>query len=172
MTVPQAAQHYLMKNNLHEDLVSQANSAINPSLRAIRYVHDKFMHAEHGGVNDKPVMDSILDYARNHPELILKIEMLDRRLCAVLVTSFMQRVHQELREAGEVVFVDASSFVDQSSSVVIPMLCAGPAGAALLAVIFTTSQDEAILTKGFSMVKESLGATAFFWKRIATVFHD
>ncbi|KAK4327495.1 hypothetical protein Pmani_002051 [Petrolisthes manimaculis] len=66
-----------------------------------------------------------------------------------------------LREAGEMVFVDATGCVDQLNTAVIPFLCAGPAGAVPLAVLFTSSQDEVTLTKGFAMVKDALGHSAF-----------
>lgn len=60
----------------------------------------------------------------------------------------MKRAHRQLREAREVVFVDATTCVDQLNTAVIPLLCAGPAGAVPLAVLFVSSQDEATLTKG------------------------
>ncbi|XP_050726632.1 uncharacterized protein LOC127003722 [Eriocheir sinensis] len=74
----------------------------------------------------------------------------------------MMRAHKLLQEAGEVVFVDATSCVDQVNTAVIPLLCSGPAGAVPLAVLFTSSQDEATLTKGFGMVKEAIGEDGFF----------
>ncbi|KAG0696236.1 hypothetical protein GWK47_026625 [Chionoecetes opilio] len=59
----------------------------------------------------------------------------------------MKRIHENLREAGEVVFVDATGCVDQLNTAVIPLLCSGPVGALPLAVLFTSSLDEATLTK-------------------------
>ncbi|KAK4322466.1 hypothetical protein Pmani_006806 [Petrolisthes manimaculis] len=50
-----------------------------------------------------------------------------------------------LREAGEVVFMDATGCVDQLNTAVIPFLCAGPAGPVPQAVLFTFSQDEGLL---------------------------
>lgn len=66
----------------------------------------------------------------------------------VLVTPFMMRVHKELKESGEVAFVDATSCVDSLKTGVIPFICAGPGGAAPLVILFASSQDAATLQKG------------------------
>ncbi|KAG0730309.1 hypothetical protein GWK47_028495 [Chionoecetes opilio] len=54
--------------------------------------------------------------------------------------------------------------VDQLNTAVIPLLCSGPVGALPLAVLFTSSLDEATLTKGFCMIKDCLGPVAFYGK--------
>lgn len=84
----------------------------------------------------------------DNPELTIDVHNTDDRFCVVLITPFMKRAHTQLREAGEVVFVDATGCVDQLNTAVIPLLCAGPVGAIPLAVLFTSSQDETTLTKG------------------------
>lgn len=144
----QTAQENILNQALHDDLISRANSKLNPPLKAISYVDENSMQSGPGCLNEQAMKDKIMQYARNHQELILETETVAGRPCVVLVTPFMQRAHKELRDAGEVVFVDATSCVDHSTSVVIPILCAGPAGAVPLAVIFSSSNDEATLTKG------------------------
>lgn len=75
----------------------------------------------------------------------------------------MRGAHTTLREAGEVVFVDATGCVDQLNTSVTPFLCAGPAGAGPLAVLFASSQDEVTLTKGkYSKVQYAVIFTSLF----------
>ena len=63
----------------------------------------------------------------------------------------MKRAHA-LREAGEVVFADATASVDRLNTATVPLLCSGPADALPLGVVFTSSQDEAHLTTGNSVL--------------------
>lgn len=44
--------------------------------------------------------------------------------------------------------MDATGCIDQLNTSLIPFLCAGPAGAAPLALLFTSSIDEVALKKG------------------------
>ncbi|KAK4316526.1 hypothetical protein Pmani_012302 [Petrolisthes manimaculis] len=75
-----------------------------------------------------------------------------------------------LREAGEIVFVDGTTCIDQLNTSLIPFLCAGPAGAAPLALLFTSSVDEVSLKKGFDMVKRAVGEKAFYGKQSPETF--
>ena len=58
----------------------------------------------------------------------------------------MKKAHRHLREAGEIVFIDATGCVNQLNTSVIPFISAGPAGAVPLVMLFKSSQVEATLT--------------------------
>ena len=103
---------------------------------------------EYGGLNSPSMYEALRQYGEDHSQVILKTEHDVDHFCVALITPFMKRAHKHLREAGEVVSVDATSCVDQLNTAVIPLLCAGPAGAVPLVVIFISSQDEATLTRG------------------------
>jgi len=62
-------------------------------------------------------------------------------------------VHKEFREAGEIVFVDTTSHLDQLNTAVTPLLYAGTAGALPPGVVFTSSQDEASYTTGTAAMR-------------------
>ncbi|XP_050725432.1 uncharacterized protein LOC127003062 [Eriocheir sinensis] len=162
MAPGQAYRHHLLKMELDEDLYNQAKKSINPSPKSVEYMWSTWKKKEHGGLNTPSMFDAIKTYAEKNPDLIIKIHNEGNQFAVVLVTPFMMRAHKLLQEAGEVVFVDATSCVDQVNTAVIPLLCSGPAGAVPLAVLFTSSQDEATLTKGFGMVKEAIGEDGFF----------
>lgn len=148
MAPGQAYRHHLLKMELDEDLYNQAKKSINPSPKSVEYMWSTWKKKEHGGLNTPSMFDAIKTYAEKNPDLIIKIHNEGNQFAVVLVTPFMMRAHKLLQEAGEVVFVDATSCVDQVNTAVIPLLCSGPAGAVPLAVLFTSSQDEATLTKG------------------------
>lgn len=148
MTAPQAARFHLEKLAMGDDLFRQANHAVNPSPRSIRYMRDRWLKTEHGGLDNLSMAEAIRKYATDNPEVTLIEDINEDQLCAVLVTAFMKRVHTKVKEAEEVVFVDATGGVDRLNISVVPFLCAGPAGALPLAILFTSSQDEASLRKG------------------------
>ncbi|KAK4302722.1 hypothetical protein Pmani_025206 [Petrolisthes manimaculis] len=162
LTTAQASRHHIWKMDLCEDLSAQANHAINPSLRAISYMRQQWLKREHGGYCNLSMAEALKKYAVDNPDVTLLTETINNQLCVVLVTPFMKRVHKELREAGEVVFVDATGSVDQLNTAVFPFLCAGPAGAVPLAVLFTSAQDEETLIKGFGLVKLAVGESSFY----------
>ena len=147
MTTAMAARHHIMKMGLHDSLHELANTSINPTSRSISYMRDTWLQKEHGGLNDMSMIESIKKYATDNPHLTIEIEACGDNYCVALVTPFMKRVHAAFREASEVVFVDATGCVDQLNTAVVPLLCAGPAGAAPLAVLFTSAQDEGLLAK-------------------------
>lgn len=156
-----AHRHHLMKSDLADDLRGQANQSVNPSLKSVEYMRAQWVKEQHGGLNTLSIFNAIHKYAADNPEAQIKVEHNDERFCVVLVTHFMRRVHEHLREASEVVFVDATESVDQLNTAIIPFICAGPACAVPLAVLFTSSQDQVTLTRGIGMIKEVLGECAF-----------
>lgn len=107
------------------------------------------MKRNYGDYNKTTVFQAIKQYANDNPDVTIKIERSDCQFAVALVTPFIRRAHQNLREASEVVFVDATTCVDQLNTTIIPVLCAGPVGAVPLGVVFTSSQDEATLKKMF-----------------------
>ena len=94
------------------------------------------------------MMAALHKFADAHPDLTIRTEADEAHYCIALVTPFMRRVHKEVKESGEVVFVDATASVDRTGSVVLPLVCASPAGALPLGVVIASSQDEKCLTAG------------------------
>ncbi|XP_043240097.1 uncharacterized protein LOC122390827 [Amphibalanus amphitrite] len=164
MGASQAARLHSMKRAAEGDWLEMARNDTNPTKRAVVYMHDVWRENEHGGYNDAAMAQSLKKYAAAHPELSIEVLQTEGFFCVSLVTPFMKRVHQEMREAGEVVFVDGTASVDRLNTCVHPLLCATPAGAAPLGVIFTSAQDEACLTTGFKLLQTSLGPDSFFGK--------
>lgn len=139
MTTAQATRVH--EDNLKLDLVELANNSNNPSKRATAYLREKWLKCNHGSVGGEDMYLALEKYASSSKSLI-KMDIDGDWFCIALVTPFMIRIHKSLKEAGEVVFVDTTSHVDQVNTAITPLLCAGPAGASPLGVIFSSSQDE------------------------------
>ena len=148
MTPAQAMKYHQEKLNLN--LASLANNGINPGAKSVYYNHDLWLKENYGSVGGQSMFLAIRKYGESHPDSTIVVEEIGEKFVAVLVTSFMHRIHNEFREAGEVVFVDTTSHVDSINTCVTPFLCVGPAGAAPLSMIFASSQDEASYTAGKS----------------------
>lgn len=148
MTAPQTRRFH--EEKLDFNLLDLANHGINPSSRSVAYLREKWLKEHYGNVVGQDMFSAIKNHAKSiKPTTELELEVHgDGDFTAVLVTDFMRRVHQEFESAREVVFVDTTSHVDQLNTAVTPLLRAGPAGAAPLGTIFTSSQDEISYTRG------------------------
>ena len=148
MGASQAARLHSMKRAAEGELVEMARNDKNPSKRAVTHLHEKWQKKEHGGYGDEDMAEALKRYAVSHPETTVKAEKHEGHMIIAVVTPLHKRVHQEVREAGEVVFVDGTASVDRLNTLVLPFLCATPAGALPLGFVLTSSQDESSLTAG------------------------
>ncbi|XP_066968606.1 uncharacterized protein [Macrobrachium rosenbergii] len=155
MTPCQAARFHEEKFGLDLSLIANS-AAINPSKRAVAYIHECWLQEHHGSIVGNSMFNAIKSYAEKNKTSTIRVEGDEDRFTIVLVTEFMLRVHKELREAGEL--------VDQLNTSGTVLLCSGPAGAAPLGVLFMSSQIEEAYEAGFDMLKNVLGEHGFFGK--------
>lgn len=146
MSVSQALRCHQEKMSLN--LTVLANSALHPTRRAVYQIRELWIKENHGTLGGENMFAAIDKYAAANPNSKIEYKCHGEKFAIVLVSEFMLRIHQEFREAGEVVFVDTTSHLDQLNTALTPLLCAGPAGALPLGVIFTSSQDEESYTIG------------------------
>ena len=164
MGAAQAARHHSMKRVAEGNWTEMARGDTNPTKRAVDYLHEIWRTTEHGGYNDRTMIEALKKYAADHPDLTIEIrEEEEGGFCVALVTPLMRRVHKEMREAGEVVFVDGTASVDRLNTAVHPLLCATPAGAAPLGMVFTSSQDESCLTAGTYILRREYIFSYFYY---------
>ena len=129
-------------------LTDVANNSINPKHRAVTYLHDVWLKKNHGGLGGTSMQTAIQKYFETNPGSLIEMKFSETSFAIALVTPLMQRIHQGLKESAEVVFVDTSSHVDKINTVVTLLLCAGPAGALPLGLIFTSLQEQSSYIKG------------------------
>ncbi|XP_043192572.1 uncharacterized protein LOC122365422 isoform X1 [Amphibalanus amphitrite] len=161
MGAAEAQRYHRLKLDLGSEFwMEHARADTNPTLRSVQYMREKWAKATVGGYNDEDMFDALKRYAATTKSVIEVERSSSGSFCVALVTPFMKRVHA-LREAGEVVFVDATASVDRLNTAVLPLLCCSPAGALPLGVVFSSSQDEAQLTTGFQLLQKAVGSGAF-----------
>ena len=149
MSATQAAMLHLSILGIEDDLLKLANHSINPSLRAIQHLRNKWLHMNVGGLDQVSLTECLDKYKLKNPELLIEYNIGDQGDYKILlVTPFMKRVHKQIREAGEIIFIDATANCDGLNTAVVPILCASPAGALPLAFLFLSSQDEEMFTEG------------------------
>ena len=73
MTPSQATRFHQEKWDL--DLTRMANSAINPSAKAVYYAHEVWLFKNHGTIGGNSMFQSIEDYARRNPKSNIVIEV-------------------------------------------------------------------------------------------------
>ena len=103
-----------------------------------------------GGLDHASIEDRLKSYVESNKEVRMMMEIDESNICVVIVTDFMTRVHH-LREAGEVVFIDATSNCDSQNIAIVPIMCASPSGALPLAFMFLSNQTEDMYTKGMDL---------------------
>ena len=135
------------KLGLSGNIAAIANNAINPKQRVVQHLRENWVKENIGGLDRQSIEERLMYYAETNPDITIKMHMEESSFCIVLITQFMKRVHQ-IREAGEVVFVDATSNCDSQNMAVVPMLCASPSGALPLAFMFLSNQTEEMFTQG------------------------
>ena len=124
-----------------------ANNAINPKHRVVKHLRESWVKKNIGGLDRSSIQERLTYYSEMNPHVTIKMREHESSFCIVLVTDFMKRVHQ-LRESGEVVFIDATSNCDSQNMAVVPILCASPSGALPLAFMFMSNQTEEMFTEG------------------------
>ncbi|XP_064092423.1 uncharacterized protein LOC135205589 [Macrobrachium nipponense] len=107
---PTAASLYHLEKTNFQDLFGTANHSINPSLRTIQYLKDVWLKDHGGGFDNMTMLNMLNKYYEQNPKLTIKSYVTaDGVFCIALITPFMRRVHEHMKEAGEIVFVDSIS---------------------------------------------------------------
>ena len=83
-------------------------------------------------------------------------------LIVVVVTPLMYRVHKNIQQSGEIVFLDATSNLDEHHSKFFLMCTYSVAGGLPLAAFFTSDERESTLKHALQLVKECLPEHAFY----------
>ena len=66
----------------------------------------------------------------------------------------MSRVHQDIQQAGEMVFIDSTSTLDRFNTSLFILSTAHAAGGLPLAVMITSDEQEETVTQGLTMLND------------------
>ncbi|KAJ8277811.1 hypothetical protein GJAV_G00080350 [Gymnothorax javanicus] len=86
----------------------------------------------------------------------------DCQLVIAICSPMMKRVHEKLRESGEMIFVDSSGNCNRQNHRVFLLLTHSPAGGLPLGVLISTAETQATITTAFGLLGTILPESCFF----------
>ena len=82
-----------------------------------------------------------------------------------IVTPLMARVHRHIKHAGELVFLDATSNVDEHNLKLFLMATHSPCGGLTLGIFLCNDEQQETLSRTMSLLKDCMPDNAFYRKR-------
>ena len=167
-----ARQQYLkeLKESCQDELEfhrKKANRAVMPRKRDFSYLYTQFGKERYGGqgvMMFERLSERLQQYKKDNPEATTCYQMCegdDTPLIIAIVTPLMNRVHKEVQQSGEMVFVDATSNTEEHNLKVFLMCTNNVSGALPLGILITSDEQERTLKQGFEMLRSCLPEYAF-----------
>ncbi|KAK3911088.1 Methanogen homoaconitase large subunit [Frankliniella fusca] len=150
------------KMNLQTELgdnyfLTAADRSKCPDVKWASRLYYKIFKKFYGAADGEEMLKSLEDYIKKYNDKQESVcaayqTLDDKDIIIAVCTPLMKRVHEKLRSAGEVTFVDSSGTMDRQNHRVFLVLCPSIAGGLPLGVIITSSEAEEVLKKGFSLL--------------------
>ncbi|KAJ8272503.1 hypothetical protein GJAV_G00089910 [Gymnothorax javanicus] len=90
---------------------------------------------------------------------------LDNQLLIAICTPLMKRVHSQIQQSGEMVFVDSSGNCDRRNHCIFLLMTHSTAGGSPLEILITASENQATVTAALQLLNSVLPAERFFGRR-------
>ena len=154
--------------------LQKADRSVIPRRDDMLYLYKLFTMRLYGGKDGTSILDCLQEKADeynksqgNDGAISFRSEddgekTYDYSLAVVIVTPLMSRVHKYVRHAGELVFMDSTSNVDEKGSRFFMLCTHSAAGGLPLAVIITNNETEKTLTMALELLKKHLPEVAFY----------
>ena len=167
-----ARQQYLkeLKESCQDELEfhrKKANRAVMPRKRDFSYLYTQFGKDRYGGqgvMMFERLSERLQQYKKDNPEATTCYQMYegdDTPLIIAIVTPLINRVHKEVQQSGEMVFVDTTSNTEEHNLKVFLMCTNNVSGALPLGILITSDEQERTLKQGFEMLRSCLPEYAF-----------
>lgn len=101
------------------------------------------------------MLTAIEKYALSTNSDVKLQDLADGQFVCAVSTLLMKRIHQQVKQSQEMVFIDSTSHIDQTNSALTILLCASSIGALPLGVIISSAQDQRAYTTGKFIFKYS-----------------
>jgi hypothetical protein len=148
--------------------LKKADRSITPRRRDFHYLYDQYNKENFGGKNVEmyeKLAEKIGEYNKEHPEASTHYQLYggdETPLLIAIVTPLMKRVHQNIPQSGELLFVDATSNTEEHNLKVFLFCTHNVAGALPCGVLITSDEKESTLKHGFQMLKNCFPEDAFY----------
>ncbi|XP_048589237.1 uncharacterized protein LOC116618843 [Nematostella vectensis] len=167
-----ARQQYLkeLKQSCNDDLEfhrKKANRAVVPRRRDFSYLYTQYGKDRYGGqgvMMYQRLAERLEQYSKDNPDATTHHQVYggeDKPLLVAIVTPLMKRVHNEVQQSGEMVFVDATSNTEEHNLKVFVMCTHNVSGALPLGILIASDERESTLKQGFKMLCSCLPEYAF-----------
>ena len=167
---PSSAYHEyknLLRAKYGEQYVTiSADRAIMPDYKWVYRQYEEYIQTKFGKINSpeafEKAVDKVKDYNEKHNENLCVIEQVSGETIVAVCDKLSKRVHKLLPQAGDIVYVDATSNLDRQDSKLIKFMTCSPAGGLPLGFVIVRSESEEILRDAFKKLKEVLPEDAFY----------
>ena len=108
--------------------------------------------------------EKLQDYKKSHPGATVNHQLYEgdeTPLIIAIVSPLMKRVHKEIPQCEELVFIDSTSNTEEHNLKAFMMCTQSVAGALQCGILITSDEKESTLKQGFLMLKSSLPEYAF-----------
>ena len=137
-----------------------------PDYKWVFNFHAVYMREVFGKINSPEAFEKAVDkvkaYNDKHGDVLCVIEQVDGETIVAVCDQLSRRVHRVLPQAGDIVYVDATSNLDRQDSKLIKFMTCSPAGGLPLGFVITRSESEDVLKAAFRKLKEVLPEDAFY----------
>ena len=148
--------------------IKKADRSITPRQRDFRHIYEQYGKQKFGGKNEEmfeKLAEKIELYKTKNKEASIDYQMYGGDavpLLIAIVTPLMNRVHSEVQQCGELIFVDSTSNTEEHNLKVFLLCTHSVAGALPCGLLITSDEKEATLKRGFEMLRNILPESAFF----------
>lgn len=146
--------------------VTSADRSKCPDVKWASRLYYKIYHKVYGHPEGKELHNSIQNfidkYNKEQASKCAAFQLVnDTDIIIAICTPLMKRVHERLRSAGEIMFVDSSGTMDAHNTRVFLLLCPSLAGGLPLGVLMVSSEAENVLQPALQLWKTLLPEKAF-----------
>ena len=166
----------LMMQNDTIQAYSLADRSTNPKLNDVYNMFSKWRKNNLGIKNGKEMFDELEKkinmYNSENDTIGGKAVMqrfikgndgtLDQPLIVAIVTPLMSRVHEFVKQSGELVFIDSSASFDDFNNPIFILSTASPAGGLPLGIVITSGESTATVKDGLLMLQGMLLSSKAF----------
>ncbi|CAG8695424.1 3558_t:CDS:2, partial [Scutellospora calospora] len=146
-----------------------ADRAKNPDGGFLWHLYNQFHITQLGNRNGKGMFDQLQEMVNqynesNNGKAILQIynSTTSTPFILCIVTSLIARVHEKIRQAGELCYLDASAAFDPLNTSISLLYTSCMVGALPLGIFLTSDEAEVTIENAINLLKTILPANAFY----------
>ena len=146
--------------------IISADRAFNPDKPWVYNLYYKIFRNEYGEASGESMMTSLDTFINKYNDeqkgIFIKSDIReDGNYIIVAVTPLMRRIMNNILEAGEILFCDATSYVDRFGTKTFQILTNSCCGGLPVAVLLTSSEDEHSFIRCLEIFKDFIEDNAF-----------